>query len=500
MSRNLLVRIAVAVPAIAGAVAALWLGGWVLAAAIAVLGVLGTNEVYAFAKKQGVEPLEWVGFVAALAFPFATYWAKDYADWEPVVYGGAAWLLVALVVAAARGPERHPLTALAVTSFGPLYASALLAFLVAIRHGPHADAHPRGSVALAVMPLVITWVCDTCAMAAGALVGGPKLAPVLSPRKTWAGAIGGVVGGVLAALVYGPLVLERVALRLELWQLVTVGLVVAVAAQTAHSNAELLERQVAEWKPGYVGIVNGGMREAAGGMRSGPECLVEAATRPDVGIVVNGIVGAAGLEATLAALAAGKRVALANKESLVMAGELQHPTWRMGRKITVDSATLVNKALEVIEAHYLFAVAYEQVKVVVHPQSLVHAFVEFVDGSVLAQVGFPSMEVPILYALTHPERVPDEGTRRFDPVAAETLTFEPVRHELYPAYQLGRDAARAGGTAPAAFNAANEVAVQRFLDGQIRFGQIATIIEAVLAARPGEGGGVGDAHSLEAVL
>src|SRR5437773_8810586 len=149
MSRNLLVRIAVAVPAIAGAVAALWLGGWVLAAAIALLGVLGTNEVYAFAKKQGLEPLEWVGFVAAAAFPFATYWAKDYADWEPVVYGGAAWLLVALVVAAARGPERHPLTALAVTSFGPLYASALLAFLVALRHGPHVDAHPRGSVAAA---------------------------------------------------------------------------------------------------------------------------------------------------------------------------------------------------------------------------------------------------------------------------------------------------------------------------------------------------------------
>ncbi|HYR98129.1 MAG TPA: CDP-archaeol synthase [Gemmatimonadales bacterium] len=261
MSRNLLVRIAVAVPAIAGAVAALWLGGWVLAAGIAVLGVLGTNEVYAFAKKQGVEPLEWVGFVAAVAFPFATYWAKDYADWEPVVYGGAAWLLVALVVAAARGPERHPLTALAVTSFGPLYASALLAFLVAIRHGPHADAHPRGSVALAVMPLVITWVCDTCAMAAGALVGGPKLAPVLSPRKTWAGAIGGVVGGVLAALVYGPLVLERVALRLELWQLVTVGLVVAVAAQVGDVAESLFKREVgvkdsSSLIPGHGGVLD----------------------------------------------------------------------------------------------------------------------------------------------------------------------------------------------------------------------------------------------------
>jgi 1-deoxy-D-xylulose-5-phosphate reductoisomerase len=167
----------------------------------------------------------------------------------------------------------------------------------------------------------------------------------------------------------------------------------------------------------------------------------------------------------------------------------------MGKKITVDSATLVNKALEVIEAHYLFGVDYEQVKVVVHPQSLVHAFVEFVDGSVLAQVGFPTMEVPILYALTHPERVPDDGTRRFDPVAAETLTFEPVRHELYPAYRLGRAAALARGTVPAAFNAANEVAVQRFLNGQIRFGQIAKIIDAVLAAARSD-----DAQSLEAVL
>src|SRR5258705_9997088 len=174
---------------------------------------------------------------------------------------------------------------------------------------------------------------------------------------------------------------------------------------------------------------------------------------------------------------------------------LRHPTWKMGKKITVDSATLVNKALEVIEAHYLFDVAYEQVKVVVHPQSLIHAFVEFVDGSVLAQVGFPTMELPILYALTHPERVPDDGTRRFDPVAAESLTFEPVRHDLYPAYELGRQAAVERGTAPAAFNAANEVAVQSFLEGRIRFGQIAQVIGTVLAAPR-----TGDDRSLEVVL
>ncbi len=319
-----------------------------------------------------------------------------------------------------------------------------------------------------------------------------------------------------------------------------------VVALTAHSNAELLQGQVAEWHPAYVGIVNGGgVGRGAWDGRTGNACLVEAATHPDVGIVVNAIVGAAGLEATLAALRAGKRVALANKEALVMAGELvteaaragggeivpvdsehsavlqcitgrrpgelarliltasggpfrtwtperlagatvaealQHPTWKMGKKITVDSATLVNKALEVIEAHFLFGLPYAAVQVVVHPQSVVHAFVEFVDGSVLAQVGFPTMELPILYALTHPERVPDGGARRFDPVEAGALTFEPVRPELYPAYALGRAAGEQGGTAPAAFNAANEVAVQLFLEGRIRFGKIAETIERVLAA------------------
>jgi 1-deoxy-D-xylulose-5-phosphate reductoisomerase len=277
-----------------------------------------------------------------------------------------------------------------------------------------------------------------------------------------------------------------------------------------------------------------------------------------VDIVVNAVVGAAGLDATLAALRAGKRVALANKESLVMAGDLvvqaacvgggeivpvdsehsavlqcitgrqsadvarliltasggpfrtwhaervaratvdealQHPTWKMGKKISVDSATLVNKALEVIEAHFLFGLPYAAVDVVVHPQSVMHAFVEFVDGSVLAQVGFPTMELPILYALTHPGRVPDPGARRFDPVAAGTLTFEPVQAERYPAYGLGRAAAVAGGTAPTAFNAANEVAVELFLAGAIPFGRIATTIARVLDAHHAS-----DAASLEAVL
>src|SRR5713101_7403901 len=333
-----------------------------------------------------------------------------------------------------------------------------------------------------------------------------------------------------------------------------------VVALTAHSNAQLLERQAAEWKPAYVGLVNSGKGEghSGKGRGRGPECLVEAATHPDVRIVVNGIVGAAGLEATLAALRAGKRVALANKETLVMAGELvtqaarqgggeivpvdsehsavlqcvagrrptelarliltasggpfrtwgpervsratvaealKHPTWTMGKKITVDSATLVNKALEVIEAHFLFDVDYGQVDVVIHPQSVIHGFAEFVDGSVLAQVGFPTMELPILYALTYPERVPDSGVRRFDPVAAGTLTFEAVQLERFPAYGVGREAARMGGTAPAMFNAANEVVVQLFLDEQIPFGRISEVLERVVAQ-----GHPGDATSLDDVM
>jgi 1-deoxy-D-xylulose-5-phosphate reductoisomerase len=288
----------------------------------------------------------------------------------------------------------------------------------------------------------------------------------------------------------------------------------------------------------------------------GTGCLIEAATLPEADIVLNGIVGAAGLEATVAALRAGKRVALANKETLVMAGELvqcaarqgggrivpvdsehsailqcvtgnpqglsriiltasggpfhawdaervrratvqealNHPTWRMGRKITVDSATLANKALEVIEAHFLFGLPYDSIEAVVHPQSIIHSFVEFADGSVLAQLGFPTMELPILYALTWPDRVADDGAVRFDPVAAGALTFEPLRQDVFPAFALGVRAGKTGGVAPAAFNASNEVAVQAFLEGRIPFGRIAEVIELVLEAQP-----AGAADSLEAV-
>jgi 1-deoxy-D-xylulose-5-phosphate reductoisomerase len=165
-----------------------------------------------------------------------------------------------------------------------------------------------------------------------------------------------------------------------------------------------------------------------------------------------------------------------------VAEALRHPTWQMGRKITVDSASLANKALEVIEAHFLFGLPYDAIEVVVHPQSIVHGLVEFVDGSILAQVGHPSMELPILYALSHPERVADAGVRRFDPVAQGLLTFEAVRRDAFPTFDLGVAAGRTGGTAPAVFNAANEAAVAAFLDGRIPFGRIPELIDAALSA------------------
>jgi 1-deoxy-D-xylulose-5-phosphate reductoisomerase len=152
----------------------------------------------------------------------------------------------------------------------------------------------------------------------------------------------------------------------------------------------------------------------------------------------------------------------------------------MGRKITIDSATLANKALEVIEAHFLFGLPYDRIEVVVHPQSIVHSFVEFVDGSVVAQMSVPSMELPVLYALTHPERASDEGVAPFDPVAISPLTFEPVDVARFPALRLGIAAGKRGGAAAAVYNAANEQAVALFLAGRIRFGDIPRAIESAL--------------------
>jgi 1-deoxy-D-xylulose-5-phosphate reductoisomerase len=327
-----------------------------------------------------------------------------------------------------------------------------------------------------------------------------------------------------------------------------------VRALTANSNGALLKEQVRQFQPSFVGMVESNA-DGDDAWESGTDALVAAATRDDVDIVLNAIVGAAGLDATLAALQKGKRVALANKETLVIAGDLvrdacasgsgevipvdsehsailqcitghpasqvrrvvltasggpfrdwtperlatatiedalRHPTWRMGRKITIDSATLANKALEVIEAHFLFGLPYSRIEVVVHPQSVLHSFVEFIDGSVVAQMSVPTMELPVLYALTHPDRVEDDGVPSFDPVRLSPMTFEHVNHERFPALRLGIAAGEAGGAAPAVFNAANECAVAAFLAGKIAFTDIPRAISSALDTLAGLPSGTRD--------
>jgi 1-deoxy-D-xylulose-5-phosphate reductoisomerase len=278
-------------------------------------------------------------------------------------------------------------------------------------------------------------------------------------------------------------------------------------------------------------------------LRIGPEALIEAASHPDVDVVLAGIVGSAGLASTWAALEHKKTVALANKETLVMAGQqvaalarrggallpvdsehsalfqaaqagrhgeiarliltasggpfrhlvpaelqrvtvaeaLAHPTWNMGPKITVDSATMMNKALEIVEARWLFDIPADQVSVVIHPQSIVHSMVEFVDGSVIAQMSPPDMRLPIQYALYYPERVAGVADR-MDWSSALRLEFEPPNRERFPALSLGEQCAAAGGTSGAVLNAANEAAVGLFLSGELHFTEIVPACRSVLAA------------------
>jgi phosphatidate cytidylyltransferase len=264
MSRNLLQRVAFAVPAIAVTVLGVWRGGWALAAMLAVLGVLGTREVFDLARRQGIAPLDWLGYLGAAGIPFAAVWARDSEfHWaELSLFLSALWLLAVLVHAAVvRGPEGRPLTAVAVTVFGVVYTSALLSFVVVIRHGEHSDAHPLASTALVLLPLVVTWIGDTAAMAAGTLIGGPKLAPVLSPKKTWAGAIAEGVVAVGAALAYGPLVLDRLALHVEMVHLFAVGVVVGVGAQIGDVTESLFKREAgvkdsSSLIPGHGGVLD----------------------------------------------------------------------------------------------------------------------------------------------------------------------------------------------------------------------------------------------------
>jgi 1-deoxy-D-xylulose-5-phosphate reductoisomerase len=283
-----------------------------------------------------------------------------------------------------------------------------------------------------------------------------------------------------------------------------------------------------------------------GDVLRGPESLVELITGTECDLVLNAIVGSAGLVPTIAALGEGIDLALANKESLVVGGELvmqlaeatgaaiipvdsehsalhqllagegpgtvdrliltasggpfrgrgrdqlhdvtvdqalAHPTWRMGGKITIDSATLMNKGLELIEAHHLFGMPYDRVDVVVHPQSIIHSLIALCDGATLAHLGYPDMRVPISYALHHPERV-DVPVRPLDLVAQGSLTFEQVDADTFACLALARAAGEVGGTAPCTLNAANEVAVHAFLGGRLGFLDIAEVIEHTLITLP----------------
>lgn len=318
----------------------------------------------------------------------------------------------------------------------------------------------------------------------------------------------------------------------------------------AHRKCELLERQACEVRPQTIVVTDPDAAAAHGWshlpreveLLRGPEALERLASQQDIDVVVAAIVGSAGLRSTWAALEQGKTVALANKETLVMAGPivvelaarrggrilpvdsehsavfqamrsgsahevrrivltasggpfrrhtseqlaqvtvaeaLNHPTWQMGPKITVDSATMMNKALEIIEARWLFDLRPDQIEVVIHPQSVIHSLVEFVDGSVIAQMSPPDMKLPIQYALTYPARTGGIAAR-FDWRSSHSLTFDPPDLERFPALLLGMEAAAAGGTTGAVLNAANEAAVAGFLAGELKFIDIVPACRQVL--------------------
>jgi len=322
-----------------------------------------------------------------------------------------------------------------------------------------------------------------------------------------------------------------------------------VKALSANKSVEEIRNQIGEFHPQSVVITDPGaaqtlQKEFGTIILTGAEALNEIATQSD--IIVAAMVGFAGLRPTLEAIRSGKRVAIANKETLVVAGELmtalakrsgaeiipidsehsaiaqclvgespesikriiltasggpfrtraketfdsitlsealKHPNWVMGRKITIDSATLMNKGLEIIEAKWLFGVPLEKVDVIVHPQSIVHSMVEFCDGSVKAQLGAPDMRLPIQYALGYPDRLPQEYDR-LDLLASNKLDFEKPDSEKFPCLRLAREAAGLGGVYPCILNAANEIAVEAFLNEEIRFTDIPNIIKRTMEAAP----------------
>ena len=319
---------------------------------------------------------------------------------------------------------------------------------------------------------------------------------------------------------------------------------------TTNTNIELLQNQIAHFHPRGVVVLDetkaAALQSIVGNsveVLTGREGLLEIVRRDDVDLVINSIVGFAGLKPTVEAIKHRKHIALANKETLVVAGELitslvkeygvnlvpidsehsailqclvgedrnsasriiltasggpllntpkdafasitveqalNHPNWKMGNKITIDSATLMNKGLEVIEAHWLFGIPAERIDVVIHPQSIIHSMVEFVDGSIKAQLGVPDMKLPIQYALTYPERCPMRESRVDFPKLQSMTFFAPDLNKFH-CLQLAYDAMASGGTAPAILNAANEIAVQAFLEKKISFDRIPELIEQALS-------------------
>jgi 1-deoxy-D-xylulose-5-phosphate reductoisomerase len=325
-----------------------------------------------------------------------------------------------------------------------------------------------------------------------------------------------------------------------------------VVGLSAGSDWESLVQQAREIGVGRIALADPDAAAQAaeawtdGEVLAGPDGLVRLITDADCDLVLNGIVGSAGLVPTVAALGEGIDLALANKESLVVGGELvtalaeatgatiipvdsehsalhqllaseqpgtvqrliltasggpfrgrrapeledvtveqalAHPTWAMGGKITIDSATLMNKGLELIEAHHLFGTPYGEIDVVVHPQSIIHSLIQLCDGATLAHLGYPDMRVPISYGLHYPERV-DVPVRPLDLIELGALTFEPADVETFACLRLAREAGVAGGTAPCTLNAANEIAVHAFLTGRLAFLQIAEVIEETLSRQP----------------
>jgi phosphatidate cytidylyltransferase len=259
---NLAQRILFAVVAIPVAIGIVWLGGWPLAATLAVLGALGASEVYGLARRQGIEPLALAGIAAAVGIPLVAHAARVNAANAGAGWAlGVLWLLAVPALAMRRGPTARPLAVTGVTVFGALYASGTLTFLLLLRHSGSGPAGALPRTALVLFPLVITWLCDTAAMAAGSTIGGAKLAPVLSPKKTWAGAIGGATAALVTAVAVGVLVLGPLGWQLPLPLLVAAGLAVGVIGQLGDVVESLFKREAgvkdsSTLIPGHGGVLD----------------------------------------------------------------------------------------------------------------------------------------------------------------------------------------------------------------------------------------------------